>query len=136
MAMSVSVAVHSCLESFSNLHEAVSSQILSHDTSPDVSLLLSRSQAAIEDAAGRFRVWSGNIGAHQIPSSKSSLDYRLRDNENIMIRFVSLLQDLNELLQEGRFHSLLQSDTNVRSLWQYTKFNLLHAERICGVRAS
>ena len=129
--MSVSVAVHNCLESFSNLHEIVSSQILSHDVSPDKSLLLSRSQAAIEDAAGRFRVWSGNIGAHQIPSSKSSLDYRLRGNENILIRFVSLLQDLNELLREGKPSSLLQSDTKVRSLWQYKTVNLLHAKRIC-----
>ena len=33
---------------------------------------------ALEDESGRFRVWSGNLGALQ--KGHSSLDYRLRDS--------------------------------------------------------
>lgn len=57
-------------------------------------------QSAFIECNGRFRVWSGNIGAHHV-SGKASLDYRLRDATYIKTRFVRLLQDLNQLLGEG-----------------------------------
>ncbi len=56
-------------------------------------------QSAAADCIGRFRVWSGNIGAHQ--RGKSSLDHRLRDASYIRIRVLRLLDNLNKLLIEG-----------------------------------
>ena len=53
----------------------------------------------VKDEFGRFRIWSGNIGAHRI--GRSSLDYRLRDASHIRQRVVSLLDDLKEILQDG-----------------------------------
>ncbi|KAK2761691.1 hypothetical protein FQN54_001519 [Arachnomyces sp. PD_36] len=52
----------------------------------------------VKDEFGRFRIWSGNIGAHKV--GRSSLDYRLRDASHIRKRVVSLLHDLNEILEE------------------------------------
>jgi len=60
----------------------------------------SPSRKAVEECNGRFRVWSGNIGAHQ--TGKSSLDYRLRDASHIKTRVLGLLKDLGELLSEGK----------------------------------
>ena len=57
----------------------------------------------VEDELGRFRIWSGNIGAHRI--GRSSLDYRLRDASHIRKRVVSLLEDLKEILQEGMWQA-------------------------------
>lgn len=54
----------------------------------------------IGDEHGRFRIWSGNIGAHR--GGRSSLDYRLRDASHIRQRVISLLQDLTETLQDRK----------------------------------
>lgn len=51
------------------------------------------------DQAGRFRLWSGNIGAHK--KGRSSLDYRLREASHLRDRIVSLLQDLANVLKEA-----------------------------------
>ena len=56
----------------------------------------------VKDELGRFRIWSGNIGAHR--KGCSSLDYRLRDASHISRRVIGLLQDLNQTLQDGELH--------------------------------
>lgn len=55
---------------------------------------------AIDECNGRFRIWSGNIGGHQ--TGKGSLDYRLRDASHIKTRVLRLLEDLVELLSDGK----------------------------------
>ncbi|KAL9616431.1 MAG: hypothetical protein Q9160_008707 [Pyrenula sp. 1 TL-2023] len=52
-----------------------------------------------EDELGRLRVWAGNIGAHQ--RGQASLDYRLRDASHIKGQITSLLEDLQNLLQDA-----------------------------------
>ncbi|KAH8890590.1 hypothetical protein GQ53DRAFT_613633, partial [Thozetella sp. PMI_491] len=53
----------------------------------------------IRDEQTRFKVWSGNIGAHK--SGMSSLDYRLRDSSNIKKQVIKLLQELAALLRDA-----------------------------------
>lgn len=52
---------------------------------------------AIQDALvkehGRFKIWMGNLGA-QRASGTRSLEYRLRDSQNLRKRVISLLNDL------------------------------------------
>ncbi|KAI1347834.1 hypothetical protein F5Y01DRAFT_232983 [Xylaria sp. FL0043] len=52
----------------------------------------------VRDEYTRFKVWSGNIGAHH--DGMSSLDYRLRDSSHIRDHVVRLLQDLESLLED------------------------------------
>ena len=54
---------------------------------------------AIKDYEGRFRVWCGNVGAHQ--TGKSSLGNRLRDAPNLTSKVLRLLQNLRKLLLEA-----------------------------------
>ena len=82
---SIATRVASCLESFNTLHLAIA----------DTSL-----QNKLTECTGRFRVWSGNIGAHQ--TGKKSLDYRLRGASYVMLTFANLLRDLTALLLDGR----------------------------------
>ncbi|KAJ6445032.1 G-patch domain-containingprotein [Purpureocillium lavendulum] len=53
----------------------------------------------IKDEQTRFKVWAGNIGAHH--TGMSSLDYRLRDSSHIRTQVIKLLQDLDNLLEDG-----------------------------------
>ncbi|OTA65390.1 hypothetical protein K449DRAFT_431992 [Hypoxylon sp. EC38] len=80
--------VASCLESFNSIIV---------DTVPDLSNQSTVSRIADEFA--RFKVWSGNIGAHR--SRKSSLDYRLRDASHLQKQVKSLLVDLNDSLKNA-----------------------------------
>lgn len=57
------------------------------------------SPSAVLDELGRFRVWSGNIGALQ--EGPASLDYRLRDASHVREQVMRLLKDLNFALQEA-----------------------------------
>ncbi|KAF2272780.1 uncharacterized protein EI97DRAFT_436707 [Westerdykella ornata] len=56
-------------------------------------------KGALEDEVGRFRVWSGNLGALQ--KGHSSADYRLRDSPLLSSNALKLLQELNENLTES-----------------------------------
>lgn len=60
---------------------------------------LDPSQVQSEEA--RFKVWCGNIGAHQI-GTRSSLEYRLRDASHIRKQVVKILTSLSRLLVEGK----------------------------------
>ncbi|KAF2787070.1 hypothetical protein K505DRAFT_379832 [Melanomma pulvis-pyrius CBS 109.77] len=54
---------------------------------------------ALEDEFGRFRVWSGNLGALQ--KGHSALDYRLRDSPLLSNNALKLLKELEENLSEA-----------------------------------
>lgn len=61
---------------------------------------LSTSKLFLIEELGRFRIWSGNIGAHK--SGRSSLDYRLRDNTRLERTVLQLLDDLKTSLEDGK----------------------------------
>jgi hypothetical protein len=54
---------------------------------------------ALEDEIGRFRVWSGNLGALQ--KGHSSLDYRLRDSPLLSSNALKLLEELADNVNEA-----------------------------------
>ncbi|KAF2262112.1 hypothetical protein CC78DRAFT_520841 [Lojkania enalia] len=54
---------------------------------------------ALEDEFGRYRVWSGNLGALQ--KGHSSLDYRLRDSPLLSSNTLKLLKELEQNLSEA-----------------------------------
>jgi hypothetical protein len=56
-------------------------------------------QESLEDEFGRFRVWSGNLGALQ--KGHSSLDYRLRDSPLLSGNALKFLGELNSNLNEA-----------------------------------
>ena len=92
----ISAQVHKCLGSFEALSRAIIGSALGQYQNPAVLV-------AVQDQAGRFRVWSGNMGAHQ--TGKASLDYRLRNSKQATQTVGRLLQYLNRLLNEGKAHS-------------------------------
>ena len=83
----------SCSKSFEILLSSLSKP---NDDSFDVALI-----ATVKDEYGRFKVWTGNIGALQLPSLKSSLDHRLREASNIRAHLMKTLDYLNKSLGEG-----------------------------------
>lgn len=56
-------------------------------------------QESLEDEFGRFRVWSGNLGALQ--KGHSSLDYRLRDSPLLSGNALKFLEELKHNLDEA-----------------------------------
>ncbi|KAF2823767.1 hypothetical protein CC86DRAFT_371989 [Ophiobolus disseminans] len=54
---------------------------------------------ALEDEIGRFRVWSGNLGALQ--KGHSSLDYRLRDSPLLSSNALKFLEELENNINEA-----------------------------------
>lgn len=57
-------------------------------------------KAIVEDQAGRFSVWASNIGA--LAPARASLDYRLREAEDVRRLVMALLITLDESIQECR----------------------------------
>lgn len=53
-----------------------------------------------ENESTRFKMWVGNLGAHQ--SGRSSLDYRLREAPHLHDQVIYLLKDLRESLEDAR----------------------------------
>lgn len=53
----------------------------------------------LQDEIGRFRVWSGNLGALQ--KGHSSLDYRLRDSPLLSSNALKFLKDLEDNIDEA-----------------------------------
>ncbi len=58
--------------------------------------------ASFLDDFGRFNIWAGNIGAHQV--GRASLDSRLAEASHIKLQVMKLLQYLSETLEEGEYH--------------------------------
>lgn len=53
----------------------------------------------IQEACGRFRVWTGNLGA--LAKGHSALDWRLRDADVMRSTVLSLLVELQNTLELG-----------------------------------
>ena len=68
---------------------------------PDKSrdLHVSQPPPRFEDESTRFKMWAGNLGAHQ--SGRASLDYRLREAPHLHEQVIYLLEDLSQSLQDG-----------------------------------
>ncbi|KAL3472857.1 hypothetical protein BJX99DRAFT_234764 [Aspergillus californicus] len=60
--------------------------------------LLPQAQAAIEDQVGRFSIWASNIGV--FAATRASLDYRLREAEDVQRLIFGLLKTLDESIQQ------------------------------------
>ncbi|KAF5237772.1 hypothetical protein FANTH_10647 [Fusarium anthophilum] len=89
--------VSACLQEFNSLCNSptiLTGGVLDEGTRSDISLL------KLQNELSRFKVWSGNIGAHR--KGRSSLDHRLRDASNIREQVVELLEDLRESLNDAR----------------------------------
>ncbi|KAI8674570.1 C2H2-type domain-containing protein [Fusarium keratoplasticum] len=90
MHESIARHVTRCLGLFANAVDASETSTL------NLSVTFDR---GVRDEQSRFKVWSGNIGAHRTGSS--SLDHRLRDSSNIRNQVINLLRDLNGLLEDA-----------------------------------
>lgn len=88
--------VSACLQEFNSL---CSSPTIWTDSIPDEGTQSDISLVKLQNELSRFKIWSGNIGAHR--KGRSSLDHRLRDASNIRDQVVELLEDLRESLQDG-----------------------------------
>lgn len=79
------------LRSFHDLaHQAASDAV-----SPSMNSLL----AKFEDEMTRFKMWAGNLGAHQ--AGRASLDHRLREAPHLQETVIYLLKDLSQSLQDA-----------------------------------
>ncbi|KAF5978676.1 zinc finger transcription factor ace1 [Fusarium coicis] len=89
--------VSACLQQFNSLCGSPTiweNGRLDGDAQAGISLL------KLQNELSRFKVWSGNIGAHQ--KGRSSLDHRLRDASNIRDQVAELLEDLKESLKDAK----------------------------------
>ncbi|KLO86236.1 uncharacterized protein FFNC_04587 [Fusarium fujikuroi] len=89
--------VSACLQEFNSLCNSPAiwtDCALEEGHQSDISLL------KLQNELSRFKVWSGNIGAHK--KGRSSLDHRLRDASNIRNQVVDLLEDLRESLKDAK----------------------------------
>ncbi len=91
---SISDSVSTCLHQF----RALSSSLEDADTG-DAEPLPGLSPLLVKDQLARFKVWSGNIGAHR--KGRSSLDFRLRDASHIHAQVKQPLEDLVGSLHDG-----------------------------------
>jgi hypothetical protein len=57
-----------------------------------------QSRAAIEDQLGRFSIWAANNGL--FAPARASLDYRLREAEDVQRLVMGLLRTLDESIQK------------------------------------
>ncbi|KAI0512938.1 hypothetical protein F5B22DRAFT_637527 [Xylaria bambusicola] len=86
----ISERVGACLKGFKDLI----TEYNSYDSDKE-----SERVSDIQDELSRFRVWTGNIGAHQ--TGRSSLQYRLRDASHLTSQVLRLLDSLHEMLQDA-----------------------------------
>lgn len=97
-----------CLQAFDVLSGTISTIEAENDRGHHDTVYDSPSQvlclATANDQVARFKIWAGNIGAHQ--KGRDSLDYRLREASHIRVQTVRLLGDLWETLQDGEFLSM------------------------------
>ncbi len=88
--------VHAALRSFQSLVGYLNDdQNDTHNLSPTRIPL----RAGFEDEFTRFKMWAGNLGAHQ--NGRASLDYRLREAPHLQEQVVYLLKDLSQSLQDA-----------------------------------
>jgi len=82
-------ATESCIHSF-----AVVCHAIDQHASLDASVC-----DEIREESGRFRVWTGNLGA--LAKGHSALDWRLRDADVMRSTVLSLLEGLQNTLELG-----------------------------------
>lgn len=85
----IATGVRDCLDHFDSL-------ILDLETHDEYESF----SKAIIDALGRFKIWSGNIGAHR--TGQRSLEHRLRDASHLQKQVLRLLKGLMENLGDGK----------------------------------
>lgn len=83
--------VQAVLRSFHDLAHPVASDA----ASPSINTL----QTKFEHEMTRFKMWAGNLGAHQ--AGRASLDHRLREAPHLQEQVIYLLGDLSESLQNA-----------------------------------
>ena len=93
MSLTVAEWHDKCVRSFSDLCGAL--QQPAREFTDEISL------PGVASQLGRFRVWAGNIGAHQ-HGRRVSLDYRLRDASRLKDQVVELLKDLDETISDSK----------------------------------
>jgi hypothetical protein len=89
--MSIRLATASCVKGFGALSNAL--------TTTDGQWANAIDHEALDDEFGRFRVWSGNLGALQ--KGHSSLDYRLRDSPLLSGNTIKFLNELDDNLHQA-----------------------------------
>ncbi|KAK8246595.1 hypothetical protein HDK90DRAFT_15446 [Phyllosticta capitalensis] len=87
----ISEEVHKCLESFDGLKR--------NALSPTAEVVGEISISKVSNAADRFRLWVGNIGAHR--KDRGSLDFRLRDAPLIQSNVLDILSVLSSRMEEA-----------------------------------
>lgn len=87
---SIPNSVRKCLEDFNVLKQVESPLAIDSDR---------KAVLEIVEGEARFKVWSGNIGAHS--TGRRSLEYRLRDASHLRKQVISLLGELAELLADA-----------------------------------
>ncbi|EHK27167.1 uncharacterized protein TRIVIDRAFT_34224 [Trichoderma virens Gv29-8] len=87
---SIAKSVRKCLELFRTLASL---------PSPPANASYQTALMAITEDEPRFKIWSGNMGAHT--SGRRSLQYRLRDASHLQKQVLALLADLSELLEDA-----------------------------------
>lgn len=99
MRTAIASCYNACSQGFSHLETLLCSNEMASNVvvSPEE---LQQARATFIDQLGRFKMWGGNAGAHQ--TGKASLDYRLREALHVHAQVVSLLEDLEHALEEGR----------------------------------
>ena len=65
----------------------------------------------VSDAAQRFTLWTGNMGALRSPTSRLSLDHRLIPAPEVQELVCQLLDDLQEALADRKSILLLHEGT-------------------------
>ncbi|KAM0525330.1 hypothetical protein ACHAPE_000030 [Trichoderma viride] len=88
---SIATSVRGSLELFQKTLDSLPSPL--HNASHQTAL------GSIADEESRFKVWSGNIGAHA--SGDRSLQFRLRDASHLRKQVLALLKDLSRLLENA-----------------------------------
>ena len=93
----IRLATAAAVRSFQDLSQIVSTT--PSNGTPNYELARLIDIGALEDEIGRFRVWSGNLGALQ--KGHSSADYRLRDSPLLASNALKLLKELDDNLTES-----------------------------------
>jgi hypothetical protein len=79
---------------FSHFHQTCASFSMA-----EVSIKRKAGSFSLEDQLGRFRLWCGDVAAHQ--RGRSSLDYKLREASHIREGVIRLLMHLDSILEEA-----------------------------------
>ncbi|RBA09690.1 hypothetical protein FPRO05_05626 [Fusarium proliferatum] len=95
--MPIAHNVRNVLRSFRAVATSFSHEIDSLDDKIE-SKGLSELLIALENENTRFKMWAGNLGAHQ--SGPASLDHRLREAPHIQDQVIYLLRDISESLED------------------------------------